>query len=286
MSFSTGHWGGAYYVLRVDKDDLPSQEPYSSVEISCFFVRSRNALAVCGQFAPLFVDYYLHLAQHGLRLSAFQDAALKDGLAALTLHLAARPRNESHGWTLHFQRPLVNLFLTGDNGSARVTGRMFDKDVRETDRNMFFAQVHKKGVLEPRTSVVEFNGVNVFRAAENFYAQSEQRMGRYFDFGDEQLMLVTAQPGCDIPWLESVTADELKELDARENISLLERREYHFECGCNVEKIWEVLLPHCRHGVEELFGANEFLIVGCRRCGAEYRIQREQFEAFVEARTK
>ncbi len=270
----------------MEPEDLPSAEPYTPIEIRCYFVRKRNALVVRGQFAPLFVDHYLHLAQNHLSLGQFQDAAMKDGLAAMVLHLASRPWTESHAWTLHFRRPLLNLFLAGDNATARVTGRVFDRDVKDSQQNLFFAQLQKKGMAEPRTSAIEFVGVNLFRAVEQFYDQSEQRLGRFFDLEDEDYVFISAQPQCDVDWLRSLNAEGAKALDEQEELSLLETRTYHFECGCHEKRIWEVLLPHCRDGVGDLFENNEFLVVSCRRCGAEYRVQREQFEAFVHARSK
>ena len=265
-------------------EDTPPTDPFTPIEIRCYFVRGRNALMVRGQFAPLFVDYYLHMAQHNLHPTQFQDGVLKDGLAALVLHLASRPWNEQHAWTVHFQKPLVNLFLSGDNDTSKVTGRVFDRDVKDTRHNLFFSQLIKPGLDEPRTSTVEFEGSNVFRATEHFYAQSEGRTARFFDYGDEEYVFISAQPQCDVAWLESLDVEKVRELDTTEELSLLETRVYHFECGCSERRIWDVLAPHCRNGADDLFGAEEMLSVSCRRCGATYRIQREQFEAFMESR--
>ena len=252
----------------MEADDIPTPEPFTPIEIRCYFVRQRNCLAVRGQFAPLFVDYYLHLASHHLVVTQFQDGILKDGLAALTLHLASRPWNEHHAWTLHFQHPMVNLFLVGDNASSKVVGRTFDRDVKDVKTNLFFSQVMLANQTEPRTSTVEFAGNNVFRAAEAFYLQSEQRVGRIFDYGDEDYVLICAQPGCDEAWLEGLTNEAVRDLDKMEDLSLLETRTYHFECGCSEQRIWEVLAPHCSGGAGDLFESAEQVQVSCRRCGA------------------
>ena len=39
----------------------------SVVELRSYFVRKRNALLVRGRFSPMYLDYYLHLMQHGIR---------------------------------------------------------------------------------------------------------------------------------------------------------------------------------------------------------------------------
>ena len=36
----------------------------SNIEVRCYFVRDRNALAVRANFAPAYLDHYLHLMQH------------------------------------------------------------------------------------------------------------------------------------------------------------------------------------------------------------------------------
>lgn len=270
----------------MEPEDIPAPEPFTPIEIRCYFVRKRNCLAVRGQFAPLFVDYYLHLASNHLQVTQFQDGVIKDGLAAITLHLASRPWNEHHAWTLHFQHPMVNLFLVGDNAASKVVGRTFDRDVKDAKKNLFFSQVMHANQTEPRTSAVEFTGNNVFRALEQFYEQSEQRQGRLFDYGDEDYVLIVAQPDVDQAWLENLTVEDVREMDKQEELSLLETRTYHFECGCSEQRIWEVLAPHCAGGAADLFEEAEQVQVSCRRCGAQYRILREQFEAYLESRTK
>jgi molecular chaperone Hsp33 len=269
----------------VDSEDTPSSDPFSQIELRSYFVRKRNALLVRGQFTDLFVDYYLHLAQNNLVLTSYQDSSLKDGLVAMTLHLASRPWNEHHAWSIHIQNPTLNLFLCGDNATSRVTGRAFSKEVTSsTDRNMMAAQMQRKGMTEPRSSMVEIGAEGMFRAIEHFYAQSEQRTARIFELDDENYVFITAQPQCDLDWLNELTVAAVRDLDQYEELSLLEQRSYHFECGCDLRRIWDVLLPHCINGVADLFGLDEFLQVGCRRCGAEYRIQREQFEAYWQSR--
>ena len=42
-------------------------------------------------FEPLYIDYYLHRADHDLKYTNDQDTMLKEALAALTLHLASPP---------------------------------------------------------------------------------------------------------------------------------------------------------------------------------------------------
>lgn len=103
------------------------------------FVRHRNALLVRADLGSLLTDYYLHLADHQLRYTPDQAALFKTALAAFTLHCASRPLNEHIAWTLNFQDPRLNLFLTGDNEDCTVTGRLFTENVREAQRTYFSA---------------------------------------------------------------------------------------------------------------------------------------------------
>lgn len=262
----------------------PSREAEAEpIEVRCYFVRERNALLVRGDFSPLYADYYLHLMQHGIRHERAQDDLLKDGLAALTLHLASRPRNEAAAWTLSWQDPLHNLFVTGSNRNGNVVGRLFTEDVRDRDRNLFIAQVTAAGE-EARQSMIEAEVLDMFRVAESFYEQSEQRPGRYFRHSEEDFVMISAQPDCDLDWLAALDEDGIRGLDASETLSLLERRFYRFDCGCNQERIFPIIAGMTGEALEEVFGANEVLAAGCPRCGARYVITQEALEAFKRDR--
>ncbi|QYM79702.1 Hsp33 family molecular chaperone HslO [Horticoccus luteus] len=249
-------------------------------EVRTYFVRGRNALVARANFSELFVDYYLHLADQKMHPQAAHDAMFKRALAAFTLHCASRPWNELTAWTINFQAPLVNLFLTGDNTNGAVTGRVFDDNVKELPENLFYADV-VRGNQPTRRSTISFTGAEPLAAAEKFYRQSEQRVARYFQIGEEDFVMVTEHPDCDMAWLEGLTTEAMKTVDETETLALLERRIYRWHCGCNQERMMEVLAPAMRHNPEELFGGEPKLEIRCPRCGARHAITREGLEAFV-----
>ena len=82
----------------------------TSIEVRCYFVRGRNVLLTRAEFSGLFTDHYIHLMENNIRHSPENDQLLKDALAAITLHMASRPRNETTAWTMNFKDPAVNLF--------------------------------------------------------------------------------------------------------------------------------------------------------------------------------
>lgn len=249
------------------------------IEVRCYFVRERNALAVQASFSPLYVDYYLHLMQHQLRYEPDADLMLKDGLAALALHLASRPRNEATAWTLNLPDPPLNLFITGSNRNQNVTGRVFTENVKETDNPLFFSQITTEGEAA-RQSTVEFEGTNLFRAVETYYQQSEQRPARYFQRGEEDYVMVTAQPDCDMPWFLTLDDEKIRLLDQEEELSLLERRFFRFDCGCDVARIIPVIASLPAGSREEIFQETGRAVVNCPRCGAHYEITRKDLETF------
>lgn len=261
--------------------DVPPAEAASPLSLKCYFVRHRNALLVRGGFSGFFMDYYLHLMEAGIKHPPELDRMLKDALVGVVMHCAARPWNERHAWTVNFQHPLANFFVTGDNTNACVAGRVFTEDVKRAERSVFYAQAQKH-LDEPRLSAVEIDGANFLRAVEQFYQRSEQRMARFFEYGPDDYVFLSAQPQCDLPWLEGLTDEAIRQLDKTEELSLLEERTYHWECGCNQERIYQVLAPHARQGMEDLFAGDEFLKITCPRCARQYRAHREQFEAWLE----
>lgn len=266
--------------------DAPdSQTHNAAIQVHCYFVRHRNALAVRAQFSELFTDYYLHLMQHGLRYDAAPDQLLKDGLAALTLHLASRPRTEATAWTMNFQDPLLNLFVTGSSRLGNVTGRVFTEGVKKGDKNLFFSQVTEEG-HEARQSTIEFDDPDVFRAIETYYQLSEQRPARYFHHNEEDVVMLTAQPDCDMPWFLTLDDETVKQLDTDEELSLLEVREYRFECGCSIDRIYPIIASLPPESVDDVFADDDATNAQCPRCGATFKMTRAGFDAFVAAREK
>lgn len=260
----------------------PEDPSTQGLEVRTYFVRGRNALIARADFGELYVDYYLHQGQHGWQHVPQHDEMLKEALAALTLHCASRPWNESWAWTIHFTAPLLNLFVTGDNRRGKIVGQLFTENVKDDARPLFLAElVRERG--EPRRSVVELapDSPSVFAAVERLYAMSEQRPARYFRHGPEDFVMVSAQPQCDLAWFEQLDDAAIRALDQAEQLSLLEVRRYRWECGCTQERMLGVLAPIMRSDPEGLFGEDPTLRMSCPRCGARYVITREALEAYV-----
>lgn len=257
----------------------PIEDAPEGVEVRCYFVRGRNALVTRGEFSPLYVDYYLHLAGHQIRPEPRPDELLKELLAAITLHAASRPWNETAAWTLHFQEPLLNLFASAASLPGQVVGQQFTENVRPVEQNLIYADV-VRGTDPVRRSVVDFTGDSPFHAAEALYAQSEQRPGRFFRYDAEDFLFLSAQPDCDLAWLESLTDASIRTLDQTEELSLLETRRYGWRCGCHQGRLLEMLDRSAAGRLDDLFEGDDSLRVGCPRCGGRYVITREALEAY------
>ncbi len=261
-------------------ETTPPNTDDAGLEVRTYFVRNRNVLLARADFGDLFVDYYLHLSANQIRVAPEHDAMFKRALAAFTLHCASRPWNELIAWTINFQAPLVNLFLTGDNQTGAVTGRVFEENVKEGPENLFFCDV-VRGNQPKRRSTVSFEGNDPIQAVEKFYAQSEQRGARYFQLAEEDWVMISEHPDCDLTWFAALTTDQVRTLDQTETLALMERRIQRWHCGCNQERMMEVLAPTMRQDPEALFGEDPKLEIRCPRCGARHTITREAMEAFV-----
>lgn len=252
----------------------------AGLEVKTHFIRHRNALLAQAEFGDLFVDYYLHMSANGIKPAPEHDALFKRALVAFVLHCASRPRNELTAWTLSFQNPRVNLFFAGDNETGAVTGRVFDENVKELPENIFYADVIR-GRGEKRRSAVTFTGADPLVAVEKFYAQSEQRLARCFQLGEEEFAMVTEHPDCDLAWLKGLTPEVVKALPEKESLALLETRVCRWHCGCNQERMMAVLAPTMRSDPAALFGDDPKVEIRCPRCAARHTITREAMEAFI-----
>lgn len=252
----------------------------TGLEVRTYFVRNRNALVARADFGELYVDYYLHQGQHGYHHEPNHDAMLKEALGAVTLHCASRPRNETSAWTIHYSKLQLNLFVTGDNMRGAVVGQLFTEGVKEDDRNLFMADTQRVPG-DPRRSVVELATTDVFQAVERYYEQSEQRPARLFRHGEEDFVMVSAHPDCDVDWFNALDDVSIRTLDQTETLTLLEQRYYRWDCGCTELRMMQVLAPIMRQSPDQLFGEDASLRMSCPRCGARYAITREAMEAFL-----
>ena len=259
--------------------DEKTEQP-QGLEVRTYFVRGRNALVARADFGELFVDYYLHQGQMGRQNPPAADTMIKEALAALTLHCASRPRNETTAWTIHFTDPLVNLFVTGDNSRGTVVGQLFTEDVKNDGRHLFMGDT-VRGSTQPRRSVVELKDADVFSGVERFYEQSEQRPARLFRHGEEDFVMVSAQPDCDMAWFDALDDAAIRAMDQGETLTLLEKRYYRWECGCNERRMMDILSAPMQQDADALFGDEPVVRMSCPRCGARYMITREAMEAHI-----
>ena len=261
-------------------ESTPVDISYPGFELNTSFVRSRNTLLARGDFAPFYVDYYLHRSDNQIEYSAAQDKLFKAVLAGFVLHCASRPWNEMIAWTIHFEELKLNIFLTGDNETGAITGRLFDQDVKTMEGNFFFSDV-VRGSQPKRRSVAQFKGNDPLSAIEVFYRSSEQRLIRLIDLGDESYSLLAEHPDCDVTWLASLTTEQARDLDKKETVASMERRVYRWHCGCNQGRMMQVLLPVFKDDPTGVFGSDEIIEMRCPRCAARHHITREAMEAFV-----
>jgi molecular chaperone Hsp33 len=252
--------------------------PEEFTKIESIFVRHRNALLVRGQFTPIYTDYYLHLMQHAIRPPAELDLMLKDALAVLTLHLVARPWAETIAWTANLRAPRINLFVTGGSLTEAITGRIFTEDVREPDRNFFYAQTTTTEGTPPSLSSMEVAGIDPIHWISQFYEQSEQRPARAFRLDDENFALIAAQPDCDLDWLAALDENAVSNIRDAQETTLLETRRFRFHCGCSIERILPIL-GGWKNRLDELFHNDATISIQCPRCAAKYTVTREMVAA-------
>lgn len=247
------------------------------------FIRGRNVLYSEFDCGVLLVDYYLHRRDHALEYPDAIDERFRDLLAGFTLHCAARPRNEVLAWTVRFNDPLMSAFLGGDSELGAITGRVFTENIRESGSSEMYQDLKRPGRPVHR-SMVDFGGDQAVDAIERFYAQSEQRPGRFFYLGGDRYGLLTAHPDFDEAWFEGLDEAVVQRLEQDETLVDIETRIFRWFCGCSHEKILEILTPIMARDPESLFGDDPSAQVNCPRCGARYIVTREALEDKLQRR--
>ncbi len=255
---------------------MNTEKSDGATPVVCRFVRGRNVLLCAADFGPLFMDLYLQLGQNGTVLPGGEDERLKVLLAALTLHAAARPHAETCAWTVHLGEERLNLFAVAENPTGHVTGQVFLDRVKPAGRNVLHAETSDAEGARRRSSV-DFDGADLLRAVEQFYARSEQRGARFFFLSGDRFAALVAQPDADLAWLESVGADEVHALADDQTRPPLETRIYRFSCGCTPERLAGAIGAAVRADMDGVFAGEEFIRVSCPRCGTRHEIARGMF---------
>ena len=134
---------------------------------------------------------------------------LKDALAILTLHLTARPWNETIAWTANLRgapdQPVRHRFVERCLHHRPCLHRRHPRAGSQflpfpDNRRQRSGTAHvdvRSG--RPRPGIVAFP----------ILTQSEQRPARAFRLDDENFVLIAAQPDADLEWLENLDHDEV-----------------------------------------------------------------------------
>ncbi len=244
----------------------------SEAEITSDYVRPRNCVRHVGRFKPILEGLDYHLLQNGHKVERDHLALLRELLVACALHHANKPWNEMTGWTVNLAEPLLNVFTTGDTQNGIVCGRVFTEDVKKPDRSRLHAQTTRPG-FPVRESIVEIEGMDPLVWAERFYEKSEQLPARIFRLGEDEYAMVVAHPGWDSKWFARLDAAAVARIPASEELGPLERRDYHFGCGCDATIIRRIVRDSAGGDWDTLFQNDEPLRIVCPRCAAVFYVE-------------
>jgi len=241
------------------------------------YLDSRQVMRLAaGDFTLVFHAYEEHVRRWELPLDEVGSRLVRDGLAALALHLATRPADETVGVTLNFRNPPLNIFLTGNAGAITVTGRVFNEDVQTAASGRMFVQSYRPATGQIQ-SAMDVEGLEVLRSFEDYYARSEQAATRFMSLGSERFVMAQALPEgsrAEIMALTPAAAATL--LDS--GLHLLAEQPVHFRCGCNRDKLLAALHLIYAGKDADLFRSESGVEAFCPRCGARWWIERSAYE--------
>jgi len=250
------------------------REEIGAVTVHRRLHRGRGVLLSDGRFGAFFEAYLQHARTWATEIDGLIEVMMRQGLAALALHLANRPRDEAVGVTVNFRQPPLNLFLTGDAAEGSLVGRAFAQGVRTAEESRLFVQTRRPR-HEPMQSAIEIEGLDLLEIFEQYYARSEQHPARFFELGPEAVLMVLALPGVDLDWLTALSLDEARSL--LDDATRVDDRDLRFHCGCNPDRMRDAMRSLFPDDPEQLFEGAKQLETFCPRCGRRWWIQREGF---------
>ena len=114
-----------------------------------------------------------------------------------------------------------------------------------------------------------------------FTRNPEQRPARFFQTEEDHFIMLSAHPDWDEDWFHGIDHDGVRRIDDDETLTLLETRDYGWDCGCSQDKIMKVLLPIFQQDAEGLYQGEPSVTVNCPRCFGRFAIPREALEAYA-----
>lgn len=235
--------------------------------------REHHLLVTDAHFGDLFETWIDHARTWSGEPDPLSQTMMRQGLAALALHLSNRPRDESTAFTVNFRRPPTNVFLTGDAAASTVTGRVHTENVRVVESSRLFVQTQRpRG--GPTQSTIEISTLDLLDVFESYYKRSEQHPARFFEVTEEDFIMVVAFPGATREFIEGLTREGAVQLVSES--TLIEERVFRFHCGCDPKRMATVL-----HSLfpdpEELFQGEDGVETFCPRCGRRWWIRRDGY---------
>lgn len=235
----------------------------------------RNVLFAHGQFEPIFLAYVDHSRRWEEAPEPLIETMMRQGLAAAALHLSCRPIDESVGWTISIQEPPLNLFLTGDAGTERVAGRSFTHGVEPADQNRLYVQSSRHHA-PPSKTMLDVAGLDILGVFEQYYRRSEQFPARFFDYDNGYFVMALGLPGIEEGCLDHLTRENaLEMLNACDR--LLDERSFYFSCGCDPQRMREVVDSIYKDNPEDLFQGEARVEIQCPRCARRWELHRDGF---------
>ena len=244
--------------------------------ISSYLDRGHNAVIAHGKISALFADYLQHASTLGKLPDENSLGIMQRTLACACLQLSLLPPDQFCAWTLHFVQPARNVFLAGDNSGFQITGRIFANNVKTQDTNRIYVETQRPK-HEPTRSILDFEGQDILSIFELYFERSLQMKARLFAQNQDEYVLVQGLPRVDQTWLSALDIHSV--LSLIPTLEKIEKRHYRFFCGCNTQKILMVIRKMFASDPAELFGDQDQVEVQCPRCGRNWIVRRDEFEA-------
>lgn len=228
-----------------------------------------------GDFAGLHAAYVDHAKLWGIAPDPLGEVMMKQALAGAALYLSCRPDDETVAWTLNIHRPPTNIFVTGSSASQSVTGRLFTQGVQPSTQSRLFVETPRPR-MATQQSVIEVDGLDVLEIFETYSSQSDQSKARYLELEDGRYASAVALPGHNPDvWLDSISRTTLVERTG--HFRDLDERVFWFQCGCDFDRMVEVVSSIYAGAIDDLFGDDPTVEIGCPRCGRSWRLGRDRF---------
>ena len=233
-----------------------------------------DLMIVIGDFPDFLVGKKLYEERHKITgVIKDSEETLNKLMAAASFVAISLAERESWGWSVTMEGSPYGYFI-GAEPEGMVCGVSKESD---QELSTIYVQRQKNDGPMTQSHLVPIPGDPV-KSVESYFIHADQTRTRIELDENNSGVLVQLMPAGTFDEIEKMPADKLIELCRQKaeggEFKLIEEVVTFYECRCDDEQIYDMILSLPKDQRKELWGDQSEINIECPRCGRDYKMCR------------